>query len=73
MDLILQDTLCEGRSKVTTERFRAPSNNKSVLLSGVDIKKAHTSGGLVYINTLQRDFDFILQKHKRKENIAHEF
>lgn len=39
MDAILQDTLCEGCTKVRTARVRAPSNNKSVLLSGVGIKK----------------------------------
>jgi len=60
------------RVVLKTARFRAPSE-KSVLLSGVDIKKAHIPGGLVYRNTFQRAFDFILQKHKRKENLAHEF
>lgn len=70
MDAILQDTLCEGCTEVRTAKFRAPSN-KSVWLSGTDIKKHIWWSGLD--TTLQRDFDFILQKHKRKENIAHKF
>lgn len=32
MDAILQDTLCEGSTKVRAARCRAPSNNISLAL-----------------------------------------
>lgn len=70
MDAILQDTLCEGSTKVRAARCRAQSNNISFALRKW-YKKAHIPSGLVYVNTLQKDFDFILQKHKTKENVAH--
>lgn len=39
MDAVLQGTLATGCSKLQTARCRAPSNKKSGLLSGLDIKK----------------------------------
>lgn len=69
MDAILQDTLCEGSTKVRAARCRAPSSISFALRKLY--KKTHIPGGLPYINTLQKDFDFILQKHRTKENIAH--
>lgn len=65
MDAILQDTLCEGSTKVKGCKMHHQFCSQAVIL------KAHIPGGLVYINTLQKDFDYILQKHRTKENVVH--
>lgn len=54
MDAVLQGTLFKGCSKLQTARYRAPSNKKSVLLSGLDIKK-HIFQLVWFIETHSRE------------------
>lgn len=71
MDAVLQDSLCRGCTKLRTARYGAPSNRKSVLLSGLNIKKKQHISQVVWKYTPER-----LWLHSSeiwKENPANEF